>query len=96
MTDQLNVHRNPGQNRRVIPFAVVVQSNQFRDPTRRVVGPLLSAREFGQADSDIGPHFLIDGQNVVRDPRQITHLPRDGLGPSVASLASEDTRWTSC
>lgn len=92
MPDQLSVHRNPGRNRRVIPFVVVVQSNRFRDSARRVVVPLLSAREFGLADSDIGPHFVIDGQDVVLDPRQITHVPRDVLGASVASLASEDTR----
>ncbi len=92
MTDQLSVHRNPGRNHRVIPFVVVVQSNQFRGSARRVIVPLLSAEEFGLPDSDIGPQFVIADQRVVFDPRQITNVPRNLLGPSVASLASEDTR----
>ena len=92
MTDRLSVHRNPGRSRQVIPFVVVVQSNRFRASARRVVVPLLSAEEFGLPDSDIGPHFVIEGRRVVFDPRQITHVPRDVLGPSVGSLASEDAR----
>jgi hypothetical protein len=30
MSDQLDVHRNPGRNQRAIPFVVVIQSNRFR------------------------------------------------------------------
>ena len=92
MPDQLDVHRNPGRNRRVVPFVVVVQSNRFRTSVRRVVVPLVAADAFGQADSDFGPHFVIEDQRVVLDPLQITNLPRDLLGPPVASLAAEDTR----
>jgi toxin CcdB len=92
MTDQLSVHRNPGRNSRVVPFLIVVQSNRFRSAPRRVVVPLLAAEEFGLADSDVGPHFVIGGREVVLAPLQITHVPHDVLGPAVASLASEDTR----
>ncbi len=92
MPDQLDVHRNPGRNRRAVPFVVVVQSDRFRMSVRRVVVPLVAAEAFGQADSDFGPHFVIENQRVVLDPLQITNLPWDILGPAVTSLASEDTR----
>lgn len=92
MTDQLSVHRSPGRNRQAIPFVVVVQSNRFRSSARRVVVPLLAAEEFGLPDSDVGPHFAIGDRRVVFDPRQITHVPRDALGPSVGSLAAADVR----
>jgi toxin CcdB len=92
MTDQLSVHRNPGRNNRVIPFVVVVQSNRFRSSPRRVIVPLVAAEEFGRADSDVGPHFMIGDREVVLAPLQITHVPHHVLGPSIGSLASEDTR----
>jgi toxin CcdB len=92
MPDQPSVHRNPGRNNRVIPFVVVVQSNRFRTAARWVVVPLVTAEAFGQADSDFGPHFIIDTQQVVLGPLQITNLPRDVRGPPVLSLANEDAR----
>jgi toxin CcdB len=92
MTEQLSVHRNPGRNHRVVPFVVVVQSNRFRESARRVIVPLLAAEEFGLPDSDVGPHFVIADRRVVFDPRQITNVPRDILGPSVGSLANENAR----
>lgn len=91
-TDQLSVHKNPGRNRKTIPFVVVVQSNRFRDTATRVVVPLIDAKIFGSADSDVGPHFIVDGQEVVFAPLQIAHVPRHVLGPSVASLTAEDGR----
>jgi toxin CcdB len=92
MPDQLDVHRNPGRNHRAIPFVVVVQSNRFRASSRRVIVPLVAAEAFGQADSDFGPHFVIEDQRVVLDPLQITNLPRDILGPPIQSLADDDGR----
>ena len=92
MPDQLDVHRNPGRNRRTVPFVVVVQSNRFRLSVRRVVVPLLAAEAFGPADSDFGPHFEIEDQRVVLDPLQITNVPCDLLGPPVMSLAGEAIR----
>jgi toxin CcdB len=58
MTDQLSVHRNPGRNKRSIPFVVVVQSNRFRSAPRRVIVPLLLAEELGQPDSNVGGLIL--------------------------------------
>jgi toxin CcdB len=77
MPDQLSVHRNPGRNKDVIPFVVVVQSNRFRNSVRRVIVPLVAAEAFALADSDVGPHFMIGGKEVVLDPLQITNVPRD-------------------
>jgi toxin CcdB len=70
----------------------LVQSNQFREATRRVVVPLVAASAFGSPDSDVGPHFVIDGRTVVLDALQITHVPRDVLGRSVGSLTVEGDR----
>ncbi len=92
MPDQLSVHRNPGRNKGAIPFVLVVQSNRFRDSVRRVIVPLVAAEEFGLADSDVGPHFMINDREVVLDPLQITNVPRDALGPPIALLVSEDAR----
>jgi toxin CcdB len=92
MPDQLDVHRNPGRNKAVIPFVVVVQSNQFRAAARRVLVPLVAAAAFGLPDSDVGPHFVIDGQTVVLDALQITNVARDVLGPSVPSMTVEGDR----
>jgi toxin CcdB len=92
MTDRFTVHRNPGRNKRAIPFVVAVQSSRFRSAPRRVIVPLLLAEEFGQADSDVGPHFMIENSEVVLAPLQITHVPGNVLGPPVGSLAEEDTR----
>jgi toxin CcdB len=92
MSDQLSVHRNPGRNRTVIPFVVVVQSNRFRTAARRVVVPLVAAGAFGVPDSDVGPHFIVEGRDVVLDPLQITNVRCDALGASVGSLIKEDDR----
>jgi toxin CcdB len=92
MPEQYDVHRSPGRNQRAVPFVVVVQSNRFREAARQVVVPLVAAEAFGIADSDIGPHFQVDGQSVVLDPLQITNVPLRVLGAAVASLASEDVR----
>ena len=92
MADQLSVHRIPGRNRTVIPFVVVVQSNRFRASARRVVVPLVAADAFGVPDSDVGPHFIVEGRDVVFDPQQITNVRCDALGPPVGALTEEDDR----
>jgi toxin CcdB len=100
MPDQLDVHRNPGRNQRAVPFVVVVQSNRFKGSARRVVVPLVAAEAFGPADSDFGPHFVIEDRRVALDPLQITNLPRDVLGHRSCRLpvrmAGSSTRWMLC
>jgi hypothetical protein len=61
MSDQLDVHANPGRNEALVPFVVVAQSSQFTESARRVVVPLAAAEAFGAPNSDIGPHFTIGG-----------------------------------
>jgi len=92
MADQLSVHRIPGRNKTAIPFVLVVQSNRFRASVRRVVVPLVAAEEFRSVDSDIGPHFVVEGRNVVLDPLQITNIPLELLGPPVTSLVDDEAR----
>jgi toxin CcdB len=92
MPDQLSVHRNPGRNKGAIPYVVTVQSNRFRGSALRVIVPLLAAESFRLPDSDVGPHFRIEGRDVVLDPLQITNVPHDVLGPMVASLADDGDR----
>ena len=61
------------------------------EQNHRLVVPLVAAEMFGQADSDGAPHFLVDDQQVVLDPLQITNLPSHVLGAPVRSLADQDT-----
>lgn len=85
MSDQFNVHRNPGRTRSVVPFVVVVQSNRFSNAAHQVVVPMVAAEAFGLADSDVGPHFMIGDRKVVLAPLQITNVPSDVLGAPVAA-----------
>ena len=92
MPNQLSVHRNPGRNKGSMPYLLTVQSNRFRESARRVVVPLLAAESFRLPDSDVGPHFRIEGQEVVLDPLQITNVSSSVLGSPVASLADDGDR----
>jgi toxin CcdB len=85
---QFDVHRNPGRHRAAIPFVVVVQSRRFDGHLRRLVAPLLAA-EPGAVWPELAPRFTIEGQAVVLDPLQLQTVPRDALGPAVASLAGD-------
>jgi toxin CcdB len=92
MPNQLSVHCNPGRNKTVVPFVVVVQSNRFRTFARRVVVPLVAAGAFQAPDSDVGPHFVVEDQEVTLDPLQITNVPCSALGPPVGSLVAAEDR----
>ncbi len=54
--------------------------------------PLVAAGAFRAPDSDVGPHFVVEGQAVVLDALQITNVPRDALGPAVGSLLEGEDR----
>lgn len=87
---QFDVHRNPGRNRAAIPFVVVVQSSRFEAHARRLVAPLLA--ESGPRAAhypSLAPRFEIGGQRVVLDPLQLQTVPREVLGPALASLAED-------
>jgi toxin CcdB len=87
---QFDVHRNPGRHRDAIPFVVVVQSGRFDGHERRLVAPLLAA-SLPEADRfpELAPRFVVDGQRVILDPLQLQTVPRDVLGPAIASLAAD-------
>ncbi|HEY4254632.1 MAG TPA: CcdB family protein [Roseomonas sp.] len=87
---QFDVHRNPGRNRIAVPFVVVVQSRCFDGHARRLVAPLLATGMAGSASfPELVPRFHIEGQDVVLDPLQLQTVPRDQLGPAIASLAED-------
>lgn len=88
---QFDVHRNPGRLKDAVPFVVVVQSRRFDGHARRLVAPLLAAHDT-QAERfpDLAPRFVIEGRSVVMDPLQLQTVPRDLLGPVVASLAADE------
>lgn len=90
---QFDVHRNPGKNRTVIPYVVVVQSSCFNKSRRRVVVPLVSAAVLGEAislpASAINPVFTVEGVRVILNPLEIVSIPAEALGGRVGSLSGE-------
>ena len=92
MADQFDVHPKPGVRNPAVPFVVIVQSNRFRASYQRVVVPLMDANSFKFPDSDVAPHFLVGGREVVLDPLRITTVPVRVLAKPVASLAEADAR----
>lgn len=87
---QFDVHRNPGRNRLAIPFVIVVQPRRFDAHARRLVAPLLAAALPAAARyPELAPRFRIEGQEVVLDPLQLQTVPREVLGPVIASLADD-------
>jgi len=92
MPRQFDVCRNPGRSRAVVPYVLVVQSNQFSASARRVVAPLIAVGGFSAPESEAGPRFVIDGQMVAMDPLQLANLPTIMLGEPVASLAHDEAR----
>jgi toxin CcdB len=87
---QFDVHRNPGRNRVAIPFVVILQSRRFDAHARRLVAPLLATSMPETARyPEVAPRFRIEDQEVVLDPLQLQTVPREVLGPVIASLADD-------
>lgn len=87
---QFDVHRNPGQTRRHIPFVVIVQSAVFDDYGRRLVIPLVDAASFDNGEHGrFNPAFTVQGIKVILHPLDMTSIPLTRLDAPVASLASE-------
>ena len=85
---QFDVHENLGKHKGAIPFLVIVQSSQFDNYRRRVVVPLVRAREIGpQRFETFNPAFRVRGIKVVLHPLEIVSIPLDQLGVRVGSLA---------
>lgn len=87
---QFDVHRNPGQTRRHVPFVVVVQSAVFDGYERRVVIPLVRASSFGQTEHKrFNPSFTVRGVRVILHPLELSSIPASRLDAPVTSLAEE-------
>ncbi len=82
---QFDVCRNLGQRRDGFPYLVVVQSGEFDRSVRRLVVPLIEVT----GHPVLTPIFTIEGRQVVADALLMFSLPREKLGPVVASLADD-------
>jgi toxin CcdB len=90
---QFDVHRNPGRTRTGLPYLVVVQSLRFADHPRRLVAPLGLVGGRPRLETiDHSPVFLVEGRQVALDPLQLQAVPREALGPAIASLAQDSDR----
>jgi toxin CcdB len=75
---QFDVHENMGKHKQAIPFVVIVQSSQLDSYQRRVVVPLVRAKEVGlQPLAAFNPTFTIRGVKVVLHPLEIVSIPLD-------------------
>jgi hypothetical protein len=83
---QFDVCRNAGRTAAGFPFFVVVQSGEFEATSRRLVVPL--TREVAGYPA-IAPRFTIGRTRVVADALLMFAIPRERLGPVVASLADD-------
>ena len=89
---QFDVHRNPGQQKEVIPYVVVVQSSRFERSHRRVVVPLMLESAVGALDPTLLPSFTVERRKVVMNPLQIASMPTEGLGKRVGTLEKDADR----
>lgn len=89
---QFDVHRNPGRQRGVIPYVVVVQSRRFDAARRRVVIPLVLESTVPSPEPRLNPAFEIEGTKVVLNPLQIVSVAVDHLGELVVSLKNDGDR----
>lgn len=89
---QFDVHRNPGVHRDLIPFVVVVQSRRLDGYSRRLVVPLLRGSALPDLDPGLAPRFRVEDTDVVLNPLELISVPRERLGPPIASLRADGDR----
>lgn len=89
---QFDVHRNPGPQRKVIPYVVIVQSRRFDLARRRVVVPLVLHSAGPDPEPRLNPVFEVEGTKVVLNPLQIVSVAVDRLGDLVGSLNTDGDR----
>ena len=78
---QFDVHRNAGRLRETIPFVVVVQSSQFDGYRRRLVVPLVRAKQLLPLSlKTLNPAFTVKNVQVVLHPLDLVSVPVDQLG----------------
>jgi toxin CcdB len=88
---QFDVFRNPGRQRETIPYVVVLQNARFDRGRTRFVAPLIRADLVAVDLHALAPRFTIEGQAVIMDVFNLATLPRDRLGPLVASLNDDES-----
>jgi toxin CcdB len=89
---QFDVHRNPGPQKAVIPYVVVVQSKRFDLAHRRVVIPLVLADAIRGPDPILNPAFEIEGVPVVLNPLHVVSIAVERMGDRVGSLKTQGDR----
>ena len=89
---QFDVFRNPGPQREVIPFVVVLQNAGFDRGNTRFVAPLVWSEVARIAEHYLAPRFIVENVEVTLDIFNLATLPADRLGQPVASLADEESR----
>jgi toxin CcdB len=89
---QFDVLKNPGRQREVVPFVVVLQNARFDRGATRFVAPLVLSKLANIAEHYLAPRFTIHGTEVVMDVFNLATIPADRLGTPVASLADEESR----
>jgi toxin CcdB len=89
---QFDVHRNPGPQRAVIPYVVVVQSRRFDLARRRVVIPMVLRSAVADPEPQLNPIFEVEGRSVVLNPLHLVSISVDRLGERVTSLKEHADR----
>ena len=87
---QFDVHRNPEQGRKDIPYVVDIQSDLLSDLPTRLIAPLVRATAFGLPVGRLHPRFVVEENAVIMLTTEIGVLSPRALGGVVASL--EDRR----
>lgn len=86
---QFDVHRNIEATKGAFPYLVVLQSSLFRDRRRWVVVPMAPATADLPVNDRLNPIFEIETGRYALATLSIFNLPKDRLGPVVATLADE-------
>ena len=64
---RFDVFRNPGRQREIIPFVVVLQNARFDPASTRFVAPLVRGDAARVAEPYLAPRFIIEGAEVILD-----------------------------
>jgi toxin CcdB len=84
---QFDVHRNPEQQRKDIPYVVDIQSDLLWNLPTRLVAPLILASRFGPPVGRLHPRFVVEDSLVVMLTTEIGVLSPRSLREPIASLA---------
>ena len=76
-------------SRRSIPYWLNVQSDLIDIAESRVVVPLIAPDQAGSSLMRLMPSLTVAGKRVVMDTAQITNVPMQMLGKSVADLSAD-------